>query len=313
MGVRDYLDKNQDLNRETFLAAVRKQLTRIAPAKRHRELHQSLVAFRSAVEKVVPLVQSAATLNDPVPLPLAVASLCRFLRQVTGARDGVLLVRHQGATDEIRAYDAAGEPLPGPFVPFARSLAASAASVGEPCVMNRLDEAGGTIDLQPFERGRSSLLAAPLAVGAGINVVVELFNKPAPGFTDDDRKLAAAATEIGAELLKQALAERQTQRTLFDAVAAALTATDTVTARLDGARPDSTPDEPPPRAVMDRLRAGLKSGSTDAAVTLELAEAIRALAARHGEPAVRHCVVLVEGVRALLDEVAGGGADTWTR
>src|SRR5436305_6781353 len=38
MGVRDYLDKNQGLNRETFLAAVRKQLSKILPAKRHREL-----------------------------------------------------------------------------------------------------------------------------------------------------------------------------------------------------------------------------------------------------------------------------------
>src|SRR3954469_22319003 len=59
MGVRDYLDKNQDLNRDTFVAAVRKQLDRIIPAKRQRELHQSLAAFRSTVEKVVPLVQSA--------------------------------------------------------------------------------------------------------------------------------------------------------------------------------------------------------------------------------------------------------------
>src|SRR6516165_10994691 len=80
MGVRDYLDKNQDLNRDTFLAAVNKQLERILPAKRQRELNQRLAAFRSAVEKVLPLVQSAAALNDPVPLPRAVASLCRFLR-----------------------------------------------------------------------------------------------------------------------------------------------------------------------------------------------------------------------------------------
>jgi len=51
MGVRDYLDKNQDLNRGTFLQAVRRQLDRIRPAKRTRQLHQSLVAFREVVEK----------------------------------------------------------------------------------------------------------------------------------------------------------------------------------------------------------------------------------------------------------------------
>src|SRR5579863_130967 len=72
MGVRDYLDKNQDLNRATFLAAVRRQVERIRPAKRERQLHHSLVAFREAVEKVLPLVRSAAALNDPCPLPDAI-------------------------------------------------------------------------------------------------------------------------------------------------------------------------------------------------------------------------------------------------
>src|SRR6267142_936871 len=41
MGVRDYLDKNHDFNRDTFLNAVKKQLDHIRPAKRARRLHQS--------------------------------------------------------------------------------------------------------------------------------------------------------------------------------------------------------------------------------------------------------------------------------
>src|SRR5262249_21356837 len=57
MGVRDYLDKNADLNRDTFVKAVRRQLDRIHPAKRQRELNRSLAAFRGAVEQVLPLVQ----------------------------------------------------------------------------------------------------------------------------------------------------------------------------------------------------------------------------------------------------------------
>src|SRR5207248_8992487 len=71
MGVRDYLDKNHDLDRPTFLKAVRKQLDHVRPAKRERRLHRSLVAFREAVEKVLPLVGAAAALNDPVPRPQA--------------------------------------------------------------------------------------------------------------------------------------------------------------------------------------------------------------------------------------------------
>src|SRR5262245_7600930 len=46
MGVRDYFDKNQDLDREAFLRSVNKQLEKIRPAKRERKLHQSLARFR---------------------------------------------------------------------------------------------------------------------------------------------------------------------------------------------------------------------------------------------------------------------------
>src|SRR2546428_721285 len=82
-------------------AAVRKQLDRIRPAKQARRINAGLRAFREAVEQVLPLVQSAAALNDPVPLSSAVRGLFRFLLAATGAADGVLLVR---------AYDPARDP-----------------------------------------------------------------------------------------------------------------------------------------------------------------------------------------------------------
>jgi two-component system, NtrC family, nitrogen regulation response regulator NtrX len=301
MGVRDYLDKNQGLNRETFLAAIRKQLSRIVPAKRHRELHTSLAAFRSAVEKVLPLVQSAAALNDPVPLPRAIAALSEFLRRLTGAADAVLLVRHAPADglEQSRAWKATGEPLDGAFVPFARSLAAAALSQGDVCLMNNLS-AGAGAELQPFERGRTSLLAVPLPVGGGIQAVLELFDRPG-GFREDDRKLAAAAAEIGVELLRQALADRQTRRTLFDAVAAALDATNSATAGL------LAPEAPPPAAVLDTVRAsfastGMSPHESDA--VLRLAEAVRALAVKHGPAAVEHCLRVVKSVQDMLDDAA---------
>ena len=146
MGVRDYLDKNQDLDRGTFLAAVRKQLDRIRPDKRERRLHRSLVSFREAVEKVLPLVQAAAALNDPVPLPEAVRKLLGFLLRTTGARQGVLLVRshdpERQPAEICRVYDAAGEPLAVDLVPLARSVAGTVVSLQEPYAMNRLDEWG---------------------------------------------------------------------------------------------------------------------------------------------------------------------------
>jgi ActR/RegA family two-component response regulator len=302
MGVRDYLDKNQDLNRDTFLAAVRKQLDRIRPAKRHRELHRQLAAFRSAVEQVLPLVQSATALNDPVPLPRAVAGLTRFLCQITGAKDGVLVVRQM--THEFqeiyRSYDADGEPLDVELVPFEKSVAATALSFGEPCAMNDLAGAGAaTLERQPFEINRSALLAAPLAVGPGVQAVLELFDKPG-GFRDEDRRLAAAAADIGAELLRQAWAERSARRTLFDAVAAALEATQRLAAE------DGPPkgEEPPPAAVLDRLRADLQAAQSPAVggeAALRLAEAVRELAVRHGSPAVEYCIRMVASLREMLE------------
>lgn len=316
MGVRDYLDKNHDLSRETFLLAVRKQLEHIRPARRERRLHQSLVAFREAVEKIVPLVQSAAAMNDPVPLPDAVGSLLRFLLTTTRAADGVLFVRHYDAerqpAESCRAYSAAGKPLDGPLAPFARSLAASVITQQQPCILNDLGQmaAKSNIELQPFEKGRHSMLAAPLAVAPGIHVVLQLFDKQAPGkadgsFTADDQRLLGAAAEFGTEMLRQALAGRHTNQVLLDAVAAALGASDSVAENLRG-KAGPRLDQPPAPAVLDQLRAGLNATAPGAVAgedSLRLAEAIRELAVRHGSAAVQHCIRLVDSLRNLLDQV----------
>src|SRR5436190_2029419 len=238
MGVRDYLDKNQDLNRDSFLHAVRRQLDRIRPAKRERRLNQSLRAFREAVEKVVPLVQSTAALNDPVPLSEAVRGLFRFLQQVTHAGDAVLVVHHfEPGSERCLAYDREGNRLETPLVPFSRSIAGSVVSLQESCLMRDLERGGGeAVELQPFERGRRSLLATPLPVAANVQVVVELFDKTGPGgkgpFTAEDQRLLQAAAAFGTDLLRQSLAQRQTNQMLLDAVAAALGATDSVTQSL---------------------------------------------------------------------------------
>jgi len=306
--VRDYLDKNHDFSRESLTKSVKKQLDAIRPAKRVRELHNTLVAFRNAVEQVVPLVQSTATLNEPVPLPDAIRSLVRFLMQVTHARDGLLLVRHYDAervpAELCRVYDADGKALQIETAPFARSVAGSAASLGQPSLMNDLQaNSAGSVELQSFEKTHRNLLAVPMSVSAGTHVVIELFDK-ANGFNADDQHAARSAAELGTELLRQALGQRQTHQLLFDAVAAAMKASDQMAASLHGA---STPEKPP-ELVLEQLRAGLKNTSEDAAlaeISLRLAEAIRQLAARHGQPAIEHCLILIEQVRVLLDRATG--------
>jgi hypothetical protein len=178
----------------------------------------------------------------------------------------------------------------------------------EPCVLDRPREAPA-VQLQPFEKDRRTLLAAPLNVSTNLQGVLELFDKPGDGFGDADRQVAAAAADFGVELLRQALAERQAHQVLFDAVDAALAAGDAMAHSL---RPEDAPqpDEPLPATVLQTLREGL-GGNPDAAVdaddAVRLAEAVRVLAVRHGSAAVRHCVRQVESLRTLLDDLTGTG------
>jgi len=311
MGVRDYLDKNQDLTRETFLRAIERQLSKIRPAKRQRALTQSLAQFQDAVRSILPLVRTTATFHDPVPLPAAVHTLFRFLLRATGATDGILLVRHyddQGQ-DETTAYAPNGAVLPAVQVPFHRMLAASVATMQDPAIMNHFQPEVGLVDLLPWEEGRRSILAAPVRLGPGLNVVLELFDKPA--FTEEDRRLVATAAELGSDLLKQALAERQTQRLLFDAVEGALEASAAMQATLsDATRPTATtPSEPvATAAALDRLRAGLAqdpNALADAETTLAFVQAVHTLAQRHGPAALTHCLKLVQDLNRLLDELMG--------
>jgi hypothetical protein len=156
----------------------------------------------------------------------------------------------------------------------------------------------------PVEQGRKSVLAAPLPVGGGAVVILELFDKPG-GFTDEDRRLVASAADIGADLLRQAVSERQTHRLLFDAVEAALQASKTVSETI---APHGI-DDPPPPAVMERLKQGLDTNANaviDADTTLKLVEAVRGLAVRHGPAAVDHCVRMVNDLRKLLDNITDG-------
>jgi hypothetical protein len=199
----------------------------------------------------------------------------------------MLIVRHGEA---VTAYDAGGSVVPLPAVPFAQTLAASVISQQEPCLIREFGDSLGSLTLYPFEQNRTSILAAPMSFGSCAQAVLELFDTPA------DRKTIAAFAAVGTELLKQSFQDRQTQRLLFDAVEAALKAGENVTASFRSGE------------VMDRLRIGLTSGGQtpgEADAGLKLVEAVRALTAKYGQPAIDHGLRMVESTRQLLEETQG--------
>ena len=303
MGVRDYLDKNADLTRETFLAAVRRQLARIRPLKRQRELQRSLAAFREAVEQIVPYVQAVAVLQNPVPVPEAVRDLLRWAIRITRASDGILCVYHESRDDDVEQtgqwmfYPPDGEPVKTQAVPFRQSLAALALSRQEPILLSEpLPDSGQTIQLFPLEQGRKTVLVAAMAIGNGIVGAIELFDKPGEGFTADDVQVAQATADVGADLLRRSLAERQGHSLLIDALAAALKATDQVQNLLHE-------DRPPPE-VLEHIKQGLVlagSTPTDSEAVLQLLEEVRSLFRQHGCRAVEHCTRMIRDLRQLLD------------
>ena len=257
----------------------------------------------------------------PVPLPAAVGNLFRFLMRTTGASDGVLLVRGYDAERQpaeiCRVYDTNGQRLEGPLVPFARSLAGSAASMQKPSADGTpgSGSSAGNLELQPFERGRRSLLAAPLSVAPGLQAVLELFDKNGP------RDRFHAKPTANSPPPPPTSAPRCCGRRWPSGRCSASCSTPSRPpwapairwpSRWTGPRRDPRIRRRPP--CLQRLREGLADGGT---LALRCGGCRGHAAPGRGDPrpgrparsaAVHHCIRLVESLRQLLDEDDRGDA-----
>ena len=236
MGVRDYLDKNQDLDRDTFLQAVRRQLDRIRPAKRERRLHQQPGRLPRGGREGAAAGAGGGGAERPGAAARRRSAACSASccappgprRRAAGAQ-----LRRRPRPRRKPAASTTPRGSRWPSTGAVRALAGRHRR--QPAGAVRHDPArrvgGGRCELQPFERGRRSLLAAPLSVAAGRASGAGAVRQAARrSFTEADRRLVAAAADFGAEMLRQALAERQTHQVLFDAVGAALGASESVAA-----------------------------------------------------------------------------------
>jgi hypothetical protein len=165
-----------------------------------------------------------------------------------------------------------------------------------------------TVVLELFDKQ----LPPPLATAAGERGRGEGAQVSSTAFTEDDRRLVSAAAEFGAEMIKQALGERQMQGMLVDAVAAALKSSQSVAATLApvAERRGQAPPlaAPPPAPVLEQLRQSLEQfalGQVDPDQALKLAELLRVISLRHGRQAVQYCIGLLEGVDQLLRTATG--------
>lgn len=318
MGVRDYLDKNHDLDRTTFLNAVERQLTRIRPAKRQRQFHQGLVAFREALDKILPITQSTNALNNFESAAEAISQVVTFFKDLTNAKDGVLFVRQfdasQNPPEICQVFGGAGQLVSEPAAPFAHSLAGAVVSMDEARILRRLGEPDEVFEWQPFEKGRKTLLAAPLKIGSAMQAVIELFDKQdasgtivASGFTESDRCLVRDSATLASALLRQTFSQRQNNQLLLNAVTSALKTSDSLAQPLKGTVQERMAT-PLPDDILVQFRKGLASTGVSPKASeemVQLAEAIRVLGLRYGAAGLRHSRVVIDQVRELLDEVQG--------
>ena len=311
IGVRDYLDKNQDLTRDNFLNAVRRQLDRILPAKRQREFARRLLAFRQTIEKVLPLIQSAGDLSDALPIS---EGLHRWLAHVVdrSLASGAVVVacKHDsddGGHEEAIVFDISGHRRPNTGARFSRTLAAGVVAMREAKVV-AAPKADDFVDLLPDEVNRQRIALFPLHIGPGYSAALELFDPP--DMPPRGRREVEAACLLGGDLIRMAMAERNAHSLLFRAVEATLAEVD----RLPGDRLPPTTDEadgPAPDGVLESIRQGLARSqpSIPPELTLQLSELLRVLALQHGAPALRHVAGYLLSLKALLDAMSGGDGE----
>ena len=311
MGVRDYLDKNQDLNRDSFLAIVRNQMARIRPAKRSAACTATWRLFARPSPRCFP------SCNSPRSSPIRCrcqprSAACFGSCWKPPGRPTAFFWCAATMPTRIRRKNAGSTIATAPCSTCGRSLSpipwpAAVSGMQAARVWQRsANQADDGFLLQPFEEKRNSILAAPMAVAPGVQAVLELFDKTG-GFSPADVRVAAVGVDLGADLLRQALAERVSQRTLFDAVEAALGASEAIAGALT--ETGSVPTEQTPGdAALRSLREGLRSvAAGDSRDTLKLLQTVRDLALAHGPEALRHCLRIVESTAALL--AADGGVE----
>lgn len=310
LGVRDYFDKNQHLTREKFVASVRKQLQRLRPVKRERLVQKQLQAFRSAVERALPLVQTATALRDSVPLETTVKSLFDALRHGTQASAGLLILRtyqeHDQPPEQWLILDHQGQAVKPTGFHYASSLAAAVAFQQPEAMRTEVQSFRGQTGLQltDLEARHRYVLTQALNLGPSTTAVIELFDKRQNGalvpFEMSDQQFLQAIMPCLGNGLKRTFQEQEAQALLLDALGQALHTTKQMDQSFSA----------PPEEVLQQVREGLADSMVSSVPGPEfrqIAERLERLAEKHGPAAVKFCTQMLGETEKLLDTVSGLG------
>jgi ActR/RegA family two-component response regulator len=315
LGVRDYLDKSIDLNRERFLAAVSKQLERIRPLKRERLLQVRLQRFRAIVSEALPRLETASVLHQSgVGLEDVIKAILHHAQSLTGAFAGALVVRrfdaNDSASEEITVYDAKGKQQTNAEAPrYSHSLAAAIASMAPNSLMAPLSSARSlsNVQLSPYEAKHSHLLGLAILSNSELTICLELFDKSqssvASAFTTADKELLESFRPVAAIFLKMALGERESKKMLSDTLRATLEESDRFIGTFATAKQldDST---------RERLTKSLSNAETVSAQQIDhWAERLQHISQRYGPTAVDRMLKVLEQLELLLADVTGSSAN----
>lgn len=288
LGVRDYFDKSQDFSRQALTQAVRRQLDRLRPQKRERQVRAGLERFRDQVTEASRSFAAAAALEQGEPFTEAVGAILESVRQCVSAEVAVLLLRTVSAEGESMEWFVTPGPRPpfSPAVAFSDSLAAAIACQQPTCVSSAVH--GNVAVPNELEGRHCHVLGTAWMVDSQTTAVLELLDATESTTSTEFSPLAVRRLGELRPLVGVALRALHSQRTGRALLNAALEQALAMSHALTS--------EPVPSGFVGEST----TPPLPAPAELALAQMIGAVGHRFGPQALEFCRELVGRLEKLL-------------
>ena len=203
IGVRDYLDKSQDLTRDKFLEAVLKQLQKLRPQKTQRVFQKKLESFKDMVARALEMLDANSAFKNESTLDSTCNKIIKAAFELFPMKNASVyqinpggIIPSQGRT--VFTYD--GKSTISSNVDFSSSLASS--------VCNQLSFVPLRADLSknanqdlfilhPFETNSQNALFLPLVYETRLMGVLEFVDPQESSEIKFDKLISIYAELLG--------------------------------------------------------------------------------------------------------------------